>query len=241
MPAPAARMRSAIVPCGTTSSSMRPSRHSFSNTTGSAVRGNEQTILRTWPFSRSLARPRWPTPELLETTVRSLAPCSIRPSISVFGWPIEPKPPISTTEPSRIPAIASAMLCTILLIIANSLPLKGGGLGWGSRAAKSASRQSAKSHTKLPLYFRGHRCSRSEGRSCPYRATPVCAAHHLHDGGAHYVARRRLQLRGESQGNKNQECTCRLDADAENSSHRVDHAAAHTKVFFPPLWHRGAN
>ena len=42
-------MRSAIVPCGTTSSSMLPSRHSFSNTTGSAVRGNEQTILRTWP------------------------------------------------------------------------------------------------------------------------------------------------------------------------------------------------
>jgi len=27
------------------------------------------------------------------------------------------KPPINTTEPSRIPAIASAMLCTILLII----------------------------------------------------------------------------------------------------------------------------
>src|SRR5208282_223016 len=29
-----------------------------------------------------------------------------------------PNPPISTTEPSRMPAIASAMLCTILLIIA---------------------------------------------------------------------------------------------------------------------------
>src|SRR5581483_11828695 len=117
MPAPAARMRSAMVPCGTTSSSMRPSRHSFSNTTGSAVRGNEHTILRTRPVSRSLASPTWPTPELLATTVKSLAPCSIRPSISAFGWPIEPKPPISTTEPSRMSAIASAMLCTILLIM----------------------------------------------------------------------------------------------------------------------------
>ncbi len=33
------------------------------------------------------------------------------------GWPILPKPPSRTTAPSRMPAIASAMDCTILLII----------------------------------------------------------------------------------------------------------------------------
>ena len=70
--------------------------------------------------SRSRARPTRPTPALLETTVRSLAPCSIRPSISALGWPMLPKPPSSTTEPSRMPAIASAMICTILLIIGNA-------------------------------------------------------------------------------------------------------------------------
>src|SRR3984957_2393535 len=117
MPAPAARMRSAMVPCGTHSSSILPSRHSRSNTTGSAVRGNEQTILRTRPVSSSLAKPTYPTPELLATTVRSLAPCSIKPSISAFGWPMLPKPPTRTTAPSRTPAMASAMVCTILLII----------------------------------------------------------------------------------------------------------------------------
>src|SRR5580704_5221369 len=115
-------MRSAIVPCGTHSSSMRPSRHSVSKTTGSAVRGNEQTILRTWPVSSSAASPTWPTPELLATTVRSFAPWSIKPAISAFGWPMLPKPPTRTTEPSLTPASASAMLCTILLIIVARKP-----------------------------------------------------------------------------------------------------------------------
>ncbi len=45
-PAPAARMRSARVPCGTISSSILPARYSVSNTTGSELRGNEQMILR---------------------------------------------------------------------------------------------------------------------------------------------------------------------------------------------------
>src|ERR1700733_8784821 len=68
------------------------------------------------------ASPTRPTPALLATTVRSAAPCSIKPSINALGWPMLPRPPISTTAPSRIPAIASAKLCTILLIMASVLP-----------------------------------------------------------------------------------------------------------------------
>src|SRR4051812_24456722 len=58
-----------------------------------------------------------PTPALLQATVRSLAPCSISPSISAFGCPTAPKPPSRTTEPSLMPSMASAIVWTILLII----------------------------------------------------------------------------------------------------------------------------
>ena len=74
-------------------------------------------ILRTRPSSISRARPTRPTPALLQATVRSLAPCSISPSISAFGWPTAPKPPSSTVEPSLMPAMASAIDWTILLIM----------------------------------------------------------------------------------------------------------------------------
>src|SRR5580658_368402 len=116
-PAPAARMRSASVPCGTISNSILPARYSVSNTTGSEDRGKEQMILATRPSSIRCARPTWPTPALLQATVRLVAPCSISPSISAFGWPTAPKPPTSTVAPSSMPAMASAMDWTILLIM----------------------------------------------------------------------------------------------------------------------------
>ena len=101
MPAPAARMRSARLPCGTSSSSSLPLRYRPSNTCESAWRGNEQMILRTRPAFSSAARPVSPLPALLLTIVRSRAPCAISASISSFGWPAPPKPPIITVAPSR--------------------------------------------------------------------------------------------------------------------------------------------
>ena len=62
--------------------------------------------MRTRPSSISRARPVWPTPALLQATVRLVAPCSISPSISALGWPTAPKPPSRTTEPSLMPAIS---------------------------------------------------------------------------------------------------------------------------------------
>jgi hypothetical protein len=61
-----------------------------------------------------------PTPALFDTTVNSFAPCSMRPSIKAFGCPMLPNPPSSTTEPSRMPAMASTIDDTILSIIRNA-------------------------------------------------------------------------------------------------------------------------
>ena len=71
MPAPAARIRSASVPCGTISSSILPARYSSSNTTEPTLRGKVQIILRTRPSSISRASPAWPVPALLATQTRS--------------------------------------------------------------------------------------------------------------------------------------------------------------------------
>ncbi len=120
MPAPAARIRSASVPCGTISSSIRPAVYSASNTTEPAERGKEQIICRTRPSSISRASPACPVPALLATQTRSVAPCSISPSIRAFGCPTEPKPPISTTEPSATPSSASAIVRTRLSITSHA-------------------------------------------------------------------------------------------------------------------------
>src|SRR6218665_1894851 len=121
MPAPAARSRSARLPCGTSSSSIRPARYRPSKIWLSAWRGKLQMILRTRPVFSSAARPVSPLPALLFTTVSSRAPCSIRPSISSVGMPAVPKPPISTVAPSAMPASASATEVAILLIICSRL------------------------------------------------------------------------------------------------------------------------
>ena len=116
-PAPAARMRSARVPCGTISSSILPARYNSSNTTEPALRGNEQSMRRTLPRSSSRASPVRPLPALFATTVNSETPVSIRPSMSCSGWPTAPKPPINTVEPFLSPCMASAMDRTILSIM----------------------------------------------------------------------------------------------------------------------------
>ncbi|MNV74271.1 hypothetical protein D3C71_1674780 [compost metagenome] len=74
-------------------------------------------ILRTRPALSSAARPTSPLPALLFTTVRSRAPCAIRPSISSLGMPAVPKPPINTVSPSFTPDSAWATESAILLIM----------------------------------------------------------------------------------------------------------------------------
>src|SRR5215468_10214607 len=63
-----------------------------------------------------------PTPPLLETRVSSLTPASIKPWISATGDPGSPKPLTKRVEPLPIPARASAMLGTSLLIIPHRSP-----------------------------------------------------------------------------------------------------------------------
>src|SRR6266581_5870644 len=108
-------MRSAIVPCGTSSSVIFPALNNSSKA-GGVGRGKLQTSLATRPSANSLGSIGEPKPALFETIVSSRAPCAIKPSSSSCGWPTTPKPPSSTTEPSFTPARASAMLATRLSI-----------------------------------------------------------------------------------------------------------------------------
>src|SRR5437899_5369753 len=71
-------------------------------------------ILRTRRALSSAASPVSPLPALLLMTVRSLAPCAIKASISAAGWPATPKPPIMTVAPSRTSAIAASTVATVL-------------------------------------------------------------------------------------------------------------------------------
>src|SRR5690606_30523214 len=150
MPAPAARMRSAMVPCGTHSSSILPARYASANAAAlgflrSDERANEQIILRTRPASISWLSPRAPLPALLLTIVSSRAPCSSKAQIKAVGTPDAPKPPISTTAPSCTPATASCSDSTVLSNIsvllamrprlARGRPAQDGGRLAGQRAA----------------------------------------------------------------------------------------------------------
>src|SRR5690606_18417962 len=117
MPAPAARIRSARLPCGTSSSSILPARYRASNTWESDWRGNEHTIFLTRPAANRAARPVSPLPALLLTMTRSLAPWSSRASISSRGWPARPKPPTMMEAPSGTSARAWRALSKILEIM----------------------------------------------------------------------------------------------------------------------------
>jgi hypothetical protein len=76
-------MRSANVPCGTSSSAISPARYLSVKALGSAERGNEHTILATMPASIIAAMPIRPLPALLLTTVRFLGlPVALNRSIS---------------------------------------------------------------------------------------------------------------------------------------------------------------
>src|SRR6266852_618152 len=88
-------------------------------------------IFRTRPAAINPANPRVPVPALLATTVRPVAPCSSRASISSSGWPTAPNPPSRTVDPSLMPSSAAASSVTCLLIIPRELfrTLSRSGLG----------------------------------------------------------------------------------------------------------------
>src|SRR5262245_17188422 len=128
MPAPAARMRSARLPCGTSSNSILPARYKASKMCESTWRGNEHRILRTRLALSRAASPVSPLPALLLTMVRSFAPCAVSPSISSAGIPAGPKPPIKIVAPSCTSASASATDETVLLIMVVSARVEGSNL-----------------------------------------------------------------------------------------------------------------
>src|SRR3546814_6193434 len=95
---PAAWMRAARLPCGTSSSSISPALYAASKCHESLCRGNEQTTLRTRLLAISAASPASPLPALLLMMVSPRAPCSMSASISSSGMPAVPKPPTITVR-----------------------------------------------------------------------------------------------------------------------------------------------
>ncbi|MDH6455911.1 hypothetical protein M2155_008410 [Streptomyces sp. SAI-119] len=69
--------------------------------------------MRTRPAASSAASPTSPFPALLDTMVRSFAPCLMSASIRSNGIPARPNPPTRTVDPSSIPATAASALSTI--------------------------------------------------------------------------------------------------------------------------------
>src|SRR3954469_20110863 len=125
MPAPAARSRSASVPCGAISRSSRPA----ANRRPAVLSGRtkEQISFDTWPdASRAAVAPVSRPPEFT-TRVRSRAPCAIRPCARAFGMPL-PKPASRITAPSAMPATAADTSGTNLSIIETIL-------SWTSQAS----------------------------------------------------------------------------------------------------------
>src|SRR5712672_1717646 len=121
-------MRSLMMPCGTSSNSIRPAAKSSSNTTEPELRGNEQTIRRTRPAASNAASPLRPVPALLATTVRSRAPCSMTASHKASGNPAPPNPAHKIVAPSGMPATASARLRTRLSIMVRTAASEGDGV-----------------------------------------------------------------------------------------------------------------
>src|SRR4029077_6650125 len=99
MPEPPARIRSASVPWGVSSTSSSPERYCRANSLFSPT---YDEIIRRSRFSiSSRPRPHSSTPQLLDTASRSLAPASSSASISTDGTPNRPKPPTANLDPAQ--------------------------------------------------------------------------------------------------------------------------------------------
>ncbi|KAI6776593.1 hypothetical protein HG530_000538 [Fusarium avenaceum] len=110
MPAPAARMRSARVPCGQSSIANSPVRYFFSSTL--LFPRYDKTKRSTWPALVSTANPPLPsTPALFDTAVsefRESRPRRFRAPIRVSATPQRPNPELKSVEPLLISATAAS-------------------------------------------------------------------------------------------------------------------------------------
>src|SRR3954471_3359791 len=114
MPDPPARIRSASVPCGVSSTSSSPERYCRANSLFSPT--YDATIRRSRPFSSSSPSPQPSTPALFEPASRSLVPASSSAAINTEGIPHNPNPPTAIVAPSGTSATASAADPTTLSI-----------------------------------------------------------------------------------------------------------------------------
>ena len=107
IPAPAARMASANVPCGTSVASMSPAL-TAATASGFEVKYDAMPrLIRPW--RSSFPSPRPGSPMLFETIVSSSASeLSTSASMSVSGAPTSPNPPTITVSPDRIADTASS-------------------------------------------------------------------------------------------------------------------------------------
>ena len=112
IPDPPARIRSANVPCGVSSTSSSPERYCRANSLFSPT--YDATILRSRFSISSRPSPHSSTPQLFETASRSVVPASSRASISTDGIPHNPNPPTDSVAPSGMSATASTALATTL-------------------------------------------------------------------------------------------------------------------------------
>ena len=90
IPAPPALMRSARVPCGVSSSRISPDKYCRSNSAFSPTYDAITWLI--WRCFSKSPKPKVSTPQLLETTVRSLTLDASRPAIKFSGMPHRPKP-----------------------------------------------------------------------------------------------------------------------------------------------------
>src|SRR4029453_9694154 len=114
MPTPPARSRSASVPCGVSSPSTSPPRYGRANSLFSPM--YDAITRRMRPAASSSPRPHPSTPQLFETTSRSLVPCASSARISTIGTPDRPNPPTASDAPSGMSATASAAVRYVLSI-----------------------------------------------------------------------------------------------------------------------------
>src|SRR5436309_9231311 len=112
MPAPPARILSANVPCGFSSTSISPARNIFSKTLFSPT--YVAIIFLTCRLWSRNVMPKSLVPALLLITVRFFAPCWRRAAIRFSGIPHRPKPETMMEAPSGMSRTASAASLTTL-------------------------------------------------------------------------------------------------------------------------------
>ena len=120
MPVPPARIRSASVPCGVSSTSTSPPRYCRANSLFSPM--YEAMMRRMRPAESRTPRPQPSTPQLLDTTSSSEAPWSSSARISTIGTPTSPNPPTASDAPFGMSATASAADTKVLSM---AVPLAG--------------------------------------------------------------------------------------------------------------------